>query len=559
VPNFDQLLSRLTELRSQLSVRQQVSLVATFLVAVGLVAGASWWVSRPDYALLFDDMDPSAAAEVIAKLDAQKIAYKLDAGGRGIRVPSTQVDRLRLDLSAEGLPSSGRIGFEIFDRTAFGQTEFLEHVNYRRALEGEIARTIATISEVEGARVHIAMAKESLFGAREQPAKASVILKLRNANRPLAAATVSGITNLVAASVEGLRPDAVVLMDSFGRPLSRPSGDDDNTPLGAGQLERQQRIEHEMVQRVVALLEPVVGANRVRANVTVRLSPSSEEATEEKWDPTTAVIRSRQMTSDISPTSAVGPAVSGARANLPPPATPAGVPPSPPPPTPTTAAATRSTETTNYEISKTTRHTVKPSGDIARLSVAVILDDDVVTTKDKYGKPAQKAQPRKREELQKLQALVATAVGMDQTRGDQVTVENIAFDVPVTEEPAPPTFIEKYAPVASEGAKTVGVIALVGALLLFVIRPALKQALGGQIGIGKAALATGVAGGPAALPRTVQDLEGEIEAQLNAIAQQKQLETIKMPVLTKKANLIIQNDSEGAAKLLRAWLADEEH
>jgi flagellar M-ring protein FliF len=559
VPNFDQLLSRLTELRSQLSVRQQVSLVATFLVAVGLVAGASWWVSRPDYALLFDDMDPSAAAEVIAKLDAQKIAYKLDAGGRGIRVPSTQVDRLRLDLSAEGLPSSGRIGFEIFDRTAFGQTEFLEHVNYRRALEGEIARTIATISEVEGARVHIAMAKESLFGAREQPAKASVILKLRNANRPLAAATVSGITNLVAASVEGLRPDAVVLMDSFGRPLSRPSADDDNTPLGAGQLERQQRIEHEMVQRVVALLEPVVGANRVRANVTVRLSPSSEEATEEKWDPTTAVIRSRQMTSDISPTSAVGPAVSGARANLPPPATPAGVPPSPPPPTPTTAAATRSTETTNYEISKTTRHTVKPSGDIARLSVAVILDDDVVTTKDKDGKPAQKAQPRKREELQKLQALVATAVGMDQTRGDQVTVENIAFDVPVTEEPAPPTFIEKYAPVAGEGAKTVGVIALVGALLMFVIRPALKQALGGQIGIGKAALATGVAGGPAALPRTVQDLEGEIEAQLNAIAQQKQLETIKMPVLTKKANLIIQNDSEGAAKLLRAWLADEEH
>jgi flagellar M-ring protein FliF len=185
----DQLFSRLKELGGQLSVKQQLSLIVTFLAVIGVVSGAAWWITRPTYALLFEEMDQTAASEVIAKLDAQKIDYKLDAGGRGIRVPSSQVDRLRLDLSAQGLPSSGRIGFEIFDRTAFGQTEFLEHVNYRRALEGEIARTIATISDVAGARVHIAMAKESLFGAREQPAKASVVLKLRRANHSLSPAT----------------------------------------------------------------------------------------------------------------------------------------------------------------------------------------------------------------------------------------------------------------------------------------------------------------------------------------------------------------------------------
>ena len=202
MPNFDQLFTRLKGLFGALSPGQLLSLVGAFVVVVGLVGGAGYWVTRPTYTLLFADMDEAAAAEVVSKLDAQKIDYELAPGGRGIRVPSTQADRLRLDFSAAGLPSSGRIGFEIFDRTAFGQTEFLEHVNYRRALEGEIGRTIGVIKEVSAARVHIAMAKDSLFGAREQPAKASVVLTLRNAGRPLAPATVAGITNLVAASVD---------------------------------------------------------------------------------------------------------------------------------------------------------------------------------------------------------------------------------------------------------------------------------------------------------------------------------------------------------------------
>ena len=549
--NVDQQLARLKTLTGSMSTRQLVSLVLAFVAVVGLVTSTGWWVTRPTYTLLFEDMDQAAAAEVVSKLEAQKIDYELAPGGRGVRVPTTQVDRLRLDFSAEGLPSSGRIGFEIFDRTAFGQTEFLEHVNYRRALEGEIARTISSISEVSSARLHIAMAKDSLFGAREQPAKASVILKLRNPSRPLAPATVTGITNLVAASVEGLRAEAVVVMDSFGRPLAKPSADED-APLGAAQSEKQRGLERDMGERLVSLLEPVVGPDRVRVNVAVRLSAASEEQTEEKWDPETTVIRSRQMTADAAPSSTVG-AVAGARANLPAAAGPNGVPPATPP-APLLAASGRSSETTNYEISRTTRHTVKPSGDVARLSVAVILDDELVVKKDAKGTATRSSRSRKPEELQKIHGLVAAAVGLDPARGDQLTVENIAFDAAPPEEPVPPSLIEQYGPVAGEGAKVIGVLLLVGLVILVVVKPVVQAALGGP----RAEPVAVGAGGVAALPRTVQDIEGEIEAQLVAAADQKRLEGVKMPVLTKKANAIVQNEPEAAARLLRSWLAEGE-
>src|SRR5829696_6159110 len=224
---------------SNFTTGQLVSLVLSFVLVVGVVGGSAMWLNTPTYAPLFADMDQDAAGQVVTRLKSMKVPYTLDEGGRAIRVPSARVDELRLELTSQGLPSSGRIGFEIFDRTAFGATEFLEQVNYRRALEGEIARTIATISEVSNARVHIAMGKESLFG-EPRPAKASVVLKLRG-QRGLSEGTVAGISNLVAASVEGLRPEAVVIIDSFGRPLAQPRNDGD--VMAAQHVERQQRIE----------------------------------------------------------------------------------------------------------------------------------------------------------------------------------------------------------------------------------------------------------------------------------------------------------------------------
>ena len=199
--NPQHTLNRLTNLGASLTVAQRVSLVGAFVLVVALVSGSAYLVNRQDYVPLFTDLDAESAGDFVGRLKAAKVPYELSDGGRTVRVPENRADELRLEFSAQGLPSSGRIGFEIFDKVSFGATEFVEQVNFRRALEGEIGRTIATLSEVSSARVHIAVAKTSLFETREQPAKASVVLKLKN-NRPLAPATARGICTLVAASVD---------------------------------------------------------------------------------------------------------------------------------------------------------------------------------------------------------------------------------------------------------------------------------------------------------------------------------------------------------------------
>ena len=289
------LVARLRKLTAALTVRQLSTLGLAFVAAITLVVGAAYWLNAPDYRLLFADMEPEEAARVEAGLKAEKVPYQLTNGGRDVEVAKADLDRMRIKFTSTGMPTSGKIGWEIFDRTAFGQTEFIEQVNYRRALEGEIGRTIATIAEIKSARVMIAMAKPSLFESREQAAKASVTLSLKR-NRPLATSTINGIVNLVAYSVEGLKPESVVVLDNTGRPLARPSEDGDE-PLSAAVAERQQRLEHDLAAQVVKIVEPIVGADHVRANVTLRLNTKSSEVTEEKFDPNT-VIRSRQISAE---------------------------------------------------------------------------------------------------------------------------------------------------------------------------------------------------------------------------------------------------------------------
>ena len=551
---MEPLFSRLRALTSSFSGAQLATLAVTFVLVVGVIAGSAWWLNKPTFALLFADMDPETAGTIVTRLKTLKVPYQLDEGGRGLRVPADRVDELRISLTTDGMPASGRIGFEIFDRTAFGATEFLEQVNYRRALEGEIARTIGTISEVAGARVHIAMGKDSLFG-ESRPAKASVVLKLRS-QRSLQASTVSGISNLVAGSVEGLRPEAVVILDSFGRPLARPEGQQDD-PLGAAQVERQQRLEREMAQRVVALLEPVVGADKVRVNVALKLNPQTREETEERYDPN-AVVRSRQMSADASASAGAG-TVAGARGNQAQSpvatATPADGQTAKAATTPvlvpqTGPGSSRSAETTNYEISRLTRHTIQPPGGVARLSVAVILDDDQTTTKGKDGALEVKRTPRKREDLQKIQGLVATAVGLEPDRGDQITVENVSFEEPVVEEPVTPTALEKYAPQLWEGSRILVIAALGLIVLLVFVRPLMAR-VGGAAG--RPALAVAGAGQPL---RTVAELESEIEQQLDASA--AQIEQRKLPVLTKRVSALTSEQPDHVAKLLRNWMQESD-
>jgi flagellar M-ring protein FliF len=553
--NPEQLLAHVKRLASTLSPRQIATLAAAFVGVVGVVVGSAYWLNAPSYSLLFSDMDADSASAVVSKLKTDKVAYVLEDGGRTVKVASNKVDELRLQFAGQGMPASGRIGFEIFDRTAFGTTEFLEHVNYRRALEGELARTIGTITEVASARVHIAMEKESLFTTQQEPAKASVVLKLRS-NRPLAAAAVMGITNLVAASVEGLRPESVVIVDTFGRPLTRTTDAEDE---GSGlQLDKEHRMERDLSTKVVSLLEPIVGEGHVRVNVSARLDGDSEEETEERFDPNT-VIRSKQTSSDTGSFVAQA-GVAGARANAPPNTSTATT-------APVQAAApqtaSRTTETTNYEVSKLTRHKISPKGQLARLTVAVILDDEHVTSTGKDGKVQVKDKPRAPADIERIQKLVASAVGADTTRGDVVTVENMAFNEPPPDDTAPLKWYQRISPtVTSVG--TSGVLELLrvlGVLLIgflaftTILRPMMRRALTLPPAV---EIAPALASGAAKPVKTIADMEGEIEAELDAELANKLGEAKRLPVLTKRLGKVAEEEPEHVARLVRSWLSDEE-
>ncbi len=542
---------KLQAARERLSTTQLVTLGVTFVGVVGLLIGSTWYLNAPEYRVLYSDLSAESASQVVDKLTADNVEYRLADSGRTVLVPADRLDTLRLSFAGEGVPVSGRMGFEIFDRTAFGQTEFLEHVNYGRALEGELARTIETISEVQSARVHIAKAKESLFGAREQPAKASVVLTLKT-NRKLAPSAAQAITALVAASVEGLRAEQVVVLDSFGRALARGEASEDEA-LASADLEAQQKFERDMATRVVALLEPVVGVDRVRVNVSARLHGDSQEQTEELWD-SNPVVRSRQITTESSQAQRAE-GIAGARANLPPVVQPDGEEGPAVVPAAVTGAGpglTRSSEVTNYEVGKVTRHTVRARGELASLSVAVLVDDEVTVTVGESGAPSVTRKPRDASEMQKLQNLVAAAVGIDTERGDQITVENIAFGGdPVTAPPAETmwTRVSGYAGPVGRGAVLLLIVALV---LLLVVRPVVTRVL--PLPSATLEEETAQVGMPQQLPRTVEDIEGEIEAQLDSEA----LEGVdrRKPVLTRRVVGMASAEPANAAKLVRSWLAD---
>lgn len=565
--NPDQLLAHFKGLTATLTRRQLATLAAAFIGVVAVVAGSAYYVNAPTYALLFTDLDPESASAVVERLKADKIAYELDGGGRAVRVPSNRVDELRLSFASNGLPTTGKIGFEIFDRTAFGTTEFLEHINYRRGLEGELARTISTIGEVASARVHIALAKDSLFAGQAEQAKASVVLKLRT-SKPPSPATINGIAGLVASSVESLRPESVVILDTFGRPLTRSVGGELDAATGAP-IERQQRIEHDLATRVVALLEPVVGAGRVRVNVSASLNTSSREETEERWDPTN-VIRSRQSSSDSSAGGGAQGGVAGARANQPPAAstsTAAAANLSPAVPSAATVLTAgagttgngRTSETTNYEVSKLIRHTIAPAGEIARLSVAVIVDDERSVTEEN-GRSTPVNKPRDAKEIERIQRLVSTAVGLNPERGDQVTVENIAFEeIAIDEAPPAGAWWQRVAPQMTQRVDVVEILRVVVVLALAVVaiftilRPMVKTVLQAP-----ALVASPVAASLPQTPvKTVADLEGEIEAELDATISAS-LHSRRLPVLTKRVARKASQEPEHVARLIRSLLSEGE-
>ncbi|MEJ7617334.1 MAG: flagellar basal-body MS-ring/collar protein FliF [Pyrinomonadaceae bacterium] len=430
MPSF---VTQYVELWKRLKGGQRVAIVVAVLATLGLSGALIYYGSQPTYGVLFADLKPADAQAIVDKLKTANVSYSLSDGGTTISVPRERITELRLQMAGTGVLSGGHVGFDIFDRSSFGATDFAQKVNYQRAIEGELARTLEGMDEVESARVHVTRPRESLFADKAERAKASVVLRIRQ-GRELSRERTESAVNLVASAVEGLDPADISLMDTRGRLLSAPTrmmGGVSDAGAFNTHLEARRKMESETAARVISLLEPVTGTGHVRADVAADLDFSQVEQTEEKYNPQSAVMRSQQTSSEQRNGAAAQGGIAGTRANDP--ATPLAAPTSPS--TPARPGDQRTATTTNWEIDKTVKRTISGgAGRINRLSVSVVVD-----YKNSNGTSVVRAP----EELQKMQEIVAAAVGIDATRGDQIVVQSIPFDQP-TLDLTPPTWLERY-------------------------------------------------------------------------------------------------------------------
>jgi flagellar M-ring protein FliF len=598
-------VAQFREVWGRFTARQRATVIIAALGTLALLGTIIYAGSQPEYGVLFSDLRASDAQAVVEKLKAANVPYRLSSGGATVSVPAERVTELRLQMASAGVLTAGRVGFDLFDKTSFGATDFAQRVNYQRALEGELARTLEGIDEIESARVHITPPRESVFAEKDQPAKASVVLHVRQ-GRQVSRERTESIVNLLASAVEGLTPESVAVMDARGRLLTA-MGRDQVGGAGAfnNQLEARQKLEMETAARIVSLLEPVVGAGRVRADVSADVDFSHVEQTDEKYNPQSAVIRSQQTSQETrnSTVNAIGGLV-GARANDPAlKATPTPAPSgaqaapgataSPTPQTPPLVGDQRTTSTTNWEIDKTVRRTVGGGGVLKRLSAAVVVDQKLVN-----GAPT----ARGADELKKLQDTVAAAIGIDTARGDQLVVQSLAFEQ-TAEEAGKLPWYEKYRDLIGVGIKYGSFVLAALLLILFGYRPlrrALKPAAETPKQLSEAeakALPEGAArtvaelaaaatdqragdspqgerspganiGAPTSqgqlmesnTPRTVAELEAQMEAE---VARELD-ETLTVPVV-KRAGAIkkqlaerSQKEPEVLAATIRGWLKEEE-
>jgi flagellar M-ring protein FliF len=415
--------------------------MAAIALAIALMIGAWLWTREPGYSVLFSNLSEKDGGQIITALQQQNVPYKFSEGGGAILVPSTQVHEVRLRLASQGLPKGGQVGFELMENLKLGSTQFAEQIAYQRGLEGELARTIQSLSAVQGARVHLAIPKQTAFLRDEQKPSASVLVAL-HPGRVLDPAQVAGIVHLVSSSVPQLSTSDVSIIDQDGKLISQQPDALRNAGLDPSQIKYVREIEADYVKRIEAILAPVVGASNVRAQVAADVDFSQTEQVAESYKPNPspdAAIRSQQ-TAESSNTTANAVGVPGALTNQPPvPATaPLTTPPVPnaggpttaPPGTANAAIAYNApvnfnkNATINYEVDKTVRHTKGVPGSVRRLSVGIVVNQKKGPEKD--GKPG-KPLPLTDAEIKQITALAREAVGFSQERGDSLNVANVAF------------------------------------------------------------------------------------------------------------------------------------
>jgi flagellar M-ring protein FliF len=544
----------------------------TWLIAAGVFLAAVcaamvWFAGRPDWRVLFNGLDAKDVQQVSQELAAAGIPYETTADGAGVQVPADMLDKARMEVAAKGMPQTGRLGFELFDKPNWVGSEFDERVNYQRALEGELEHTIGTLGVVKSARVHLVLPQPSLFTAEERVAKASVVLKLkRDALDPEQA---DAIRSLVAGSVENLSTDQVTLVDADGRVNFKPRSSN------AAEADAEQAME----AKLVAMLEPLAGRDNVRATVNVSYDEGSEERTDEVYDPTEVATLSMQKSEQIStgrggpsgvpgtasnsPGASAEGAVAGSQA--------AAAPGTPPllqkqaqalPVYPQQNGAQGQSihqENGTYGVTKHLVHTEQGPGRVRRVSAAVVVNDRSMT--EGVGKLEHAVwKPRSAEEMHRLEELAQAAVGYDARRGDQVVMQNVSFstNAPEVKPPAMDRLMEEVRGLlhTQPGLVRTAVIGLCGVLLvLFVLRPVASQmtatlrepmmlpAASGEVGV------IGV-GGEQLLPLAEESAE-ELPRSRNKTYQLQQ-------GIFEQVSEHIRREPAQSTRLIEAWIGTSE-
>ncbi|MBI4379037.1 MAG: flagellar M-ring protein FliF [Nitrospinae bacterium] len=531
---FEFLKTFLNQLRESLNKIPVGRRTLIFVTAGVLLTGfilLIFWSQKQEFQLLYSNLSSEDASAIIAKLKEKRISYEISADGSLIMVPVKDVYDLRLQLAGEGLPQGSGVGFEIFDKTAFGMTEFVQKLNYQRALQGELARTIRQFEEVEQSRVHIVMPEKVLFKEDQKRSTASVILKLRGGKR-LKENQVQGIVHLVASAVEGLNPADITVVDIHGNILSGGRDTSLLAKLTTSQMEYQQNLEKGLESRVQTMLENVLGNNKAIVRVSTDMDFSQVEKMEENYDPDSQVARSEQRTEESSLGAGILGGIPGVQSNIPgaPPAVqPAGTPPK----------SQKTSEIINYEINKIVRKVIEPVGKVKRLSIAVMVDGSYEESKGAGGEEERKYIPRKPEEMKKYEDIVKTAVGFNQERGDRVEVTNVPFEaIDIMQERR-----EMKAEASRQFYLSLIKYLFIGVMIIlsfiFIVKPILQwlTTLGQEIPP------------PGMFPKTVVELE-------EAIAGVPPPQKITKEEFRERVHEFVTEHPDRAAELLRKWLRE---
>lgn len=525
----------------QLSTQKKLGLMVAAAAVIALVAGTWLWSQAPDYRVLYANLSEQEGGTIIDALQKMNVPYRFSDGSGSILIPADQVHEVRLRLAGQGLPKGDLSGFEILENQKFGASQFLEQVNYQRALEGELARSIQSLSAVQGARVHLAIARPSVFARERQQPSVSVLLNLYP-GRVLSTEQVSAIVHLVSSSIPNLSVKNVTVVDQQGNLLSGQQDNTLETGLDPGQLKYVQDMEQNFVHRIEAILTPVTGQDNVHAQVTADIDFSRVERAEETYRPNnnpaeSAAVRSRQQSESMSVSQPDG-GVPGALSNRPP--APAQAPieakEDQEKTAQTTPTDTRKESTTNYEVDKTVSHIRQSVGQINRLSAAVVIN--YRTGVDKQGNPV--SEPLSSEEIEKITALVKQAIGFSEARGDTLTVTNSQFRLKEEAQEEAPLWKD---PDTVMLARDIGKQLLIAIVVLFflqkIFRPFLRNLL------------------PPPPPAPVPTLTaGE-----NTEQDEAEVSTVKVMTLEQnleKARLLAASEPAIVANVVKEWISDNE-